>query len=216
MDLGVTHTRQGGSDLLRCDHNAIVTTAPASVANYDRGVTATADPPGLSARELAVWRTFLRVHASVTRRLEHDLLAEHDLPLASYDVLVQLAEAPDGRLRMTDLADRVLLSRSGLTRLVDRLAADGLVARESCPSDARGTFTVITEAGRIRLRTAAPTHLRGIQEYVTNRLDAGELDMVGRLLRKLVPGGESAIAPAGGCGAAEGAQADSPAPAAYR
>jgi DNA-binding MarR family transcriptional regulator len=172
-----------------------------ATANYDRGVTAIAAQLGLTDRELAVWRTFLRVHASLTRRLEHDLLAERDLPLASYDVLVQLAEAPDGRLRMTDLADRVLLSRSGLTRLVDRLAADGLVTRESCPSDARGTFTVITEAGRTRLRTAAPTHLRGIQEYVTSRLDPGELDTVGRLLRKLLPEGEPTTESPGGCGA---------------
>lgn len=174
-----------------------------AIANYDRGVTRTVDQLGLTDRELAVWRTFLRVHASLTRRLEHDLLVEHDLPLASYDVLVQLAEEPGGRLRMTDLADRVLLSRSGLTRLVDRLAAEGLVARESCPSDARGTFTVITEAGRTRLRDAAPTHLRGIQDYVTSRLDAGELDTVGQLLRKLLPSDEPAAPPGGGCGASE-------------
>jgi DNA-binding MarR family transcriptional regulator len=169
-------------------------------------VTSTSDLPALTDRELAVWRTFLRAHASITRRLEHDLLAEHDLPLASYDVLVQLAEAPGGRLRMTDLADRVLLSRSGLTRLVDRLAADGLVERQSCPSDARGTFTVITDAGRARLRTAAPRHLRGIQEYVTSRLTTGELDMFGELLRKLLPAGEPTTDPVGGCGAAEGVQ----------
>jgi len=168
-------------------------------------VSTTSDPPRLTDRELAVWRTFLRAHASLIRRLEHDLLVDHDLPLASYDVLVQLAEAPEGRLRMTDLADRVLLSRSGLTRLVDRLAADGLAERQSCPSDARGTFTVITEAGRARLRTAAPTHLRGIQEYVAGRLSAAELDALGGLLRKLLPAGEPTTEPAGGCGAAEAA-----------
>ena len=83
----------------------------------------------LSARELSVWRTFLRAHASITRQLEHDLAAGHMLPLPSYDVLLQLAESPQRRLRMTDLAERVLLSRSGLTRLVDRLSAEGLVAR---------------------------------------------------------------------------------------
>jgi DNA-binding MarR family transcriptional regulator len=167
-------------------------------------VTATSDAPKLTDRELAVWRTFLRVHASLTRRLEQDLLVEQDLALASYDVLVQLVEAPDGRLRMTDLADRVLLSRSGLTRLVDRLATDGLVERQSCPSDARGTFTVITGRGRARLRTAAPTHLRGIQEYVASRLSAAELDTFGELLRKLLAPGESTTEPPGGCGAAEG------------
>jgi DNA-binding MarR family transcriptional regulator len=156
----------------------------------------------LSARELSVWRTFLRAHASITRQLEHDLAAEHMLPLPSYDVLLQLAESPQRRLRMTDLADRVLLSRSGLTRLVDRLTAEGLVDREPCPSDARGTFTVLTEAGLARLREAAPTHLRGIEEHVTSRLSAEELDQLGQLLRRLLP--EAGVEPADGCGAAEG------------
>ncbi len=157
----------------------------------------------LSARELSVWRTFLRAHASVTRRLEHDLAAGHMLPLPSYDVLLQLAESPQRRLRMTDLADRVLLSRSGLTRLVDRLAADGLVDRQPCPSDARGTFTVLTETGLARLREAAPTHLRGIEEHVTSRLSPVELDTLGELMRKLLPDTETGE-PEGGCGAAEG------------
>lgn len=153
--------------------------------------------PALSARELSVWRTFLRAHASITRELEHELAEQHMLPLPSYDVLLQLAESPQRRLRMTDLADRVLLSRSGLTRLVDRLSKDGLVARESCPSDARGTFTVITPKGLERLREAAPTHLAGVQEHVTSRLSRSELDTFGRLLRKLLP--ETDAVPLGGC-----------------
>lgn len=160
--------------------------------------------PALSARELSVWRTFLRAHASITRQMEHDLAEQHMLPLPSYDVLLQLAESPQRRLRMTDLADRVLLSRSGLTRLVDRLSKDGLVARESCPSDARGTFTVITEKGLDRLREAAPTHLSGIQEHVTSRLNPTELDQLGRLLRKLLP--EADAVPVGGCAVAESDQ----------
>jgi DNA-binding MarR family transcriptional regulator len=146
----------------------------------------------LSARELSVWRTFLRAHAGITRQLEHELADQHMLPLPSYDVLLQLAESPQRRLRMTDLAERVLLSRSGLTRLVDRLSAEGLVAREACPDDARGTFTVITEAGLAKLREAAPTHLHGIEEHVTSRLSPVELDALGRLLRKLLPEAESA------------------------
>ncbi len=155
----------------------------------------------LSTDELTAWRTFLRAHTTLVRRLEGELVAEHDLPLASYDVLVQLSEAPTGSLRMTELADRVLLSRSGLTRLVDRLSKDGLVARESCPSDARGTFTVITDKGLARLREAAPTHLAGIQEHVTSRLNSTELDQLGRLLRKLLP--EADAVPVGGCAPAE-------------
>jgi DNA-binding MarR family transcriptional regulator len=158
----------------------------------------------LTAGELAVWRVFLRVHASLTRQLEHDLLVEHDLPLASYDVLVQLAEAPQRRLRMTDLADRVLLSRSGLTRLVDRLTSDGLVQRQSCDSDARGTFTVITEAGLNRLRQAAPTHLRGIESYMTRRLEPAELGHLGLLLDRLLPEADREPPAGDGCDAAGG------------
>ena len=117
--------------------------------------------PGLSSAELQTWRTFLRAHATVTRRLEAELVAEQGLPLASYDVLVQLSEAPDRSLRMTELADRVLLSRSGLTRLADRLERDGLLRREACPSDARGTLAVLTDAGLQRLEQAWPTHRAG-------------------------------------------------------
>ena len=103
----------------------------------------------LSEQQMLAWRRFLRAHALVTRRLEDDLVAEHRLPLASYDVLVQLVEAPERRLRMSELAERVLLSRSGLTRLVDRLEREGLVRREACEDDARGLFTVLTD-GRVR------------------------------------------------------------------
>jgi DNA-binding MarR family transcriptional regulator len=141
---------------------------------------------GLTDVELAAWRTFLRAHAQVVRSLEQDLIAEHDLALASYDVLVQLSEAAGRRLRMTELADRVLLSRSGLTRLVDRLVREGLVAREACPEDARGMLAVLTEAGLERLRQAWPTHVRGVAERVTGRLSADELSTLGALLGRLV------------------------------
>ncbi len=156
----------------------------------------------LSEAQLGAWRLFLRAHAQITRRLEHELLAEQDIPLASYDVLLQLAEAPGGRLRMTDLADRVLLSRSGLTRLIDRLEREGLVTRASCPGDARGTNAVLTEPGRDRLRAAAPTHLRGIAEHVTDRLTADEVLQLRELMAKLLDGPLSP--PEGGCGGAEG------------
>ena len=156
----------------------------------------------LTEQELGAWRCFLRAHAQVTRKLEADLLAEHDLPLPSYDVLLQLAESRGGRLRMTELADRVLLSRSGLTRLVDRLEREGLVERAACPNDARGTHAVLTDAGLQRLRTAAPTHLRGVSEHVTARLTPAELDQLQLLMRKIMT--DPGSVPEGGCGAAEG------------
>jgi DNA-binding MarR family transcriptional regulator len=161
--------------------------------------------PRLTAKELAVWRMLLRVHGSITTQLERDLVAEHGLPLAWYDVLLQLAEAPGQRLRMTDLADRVLLSRSGLTRLVDRLVTEGLVERAACPSDARGTFSVLTPAGLQRLREAAPTHLRGIAEYISGPLTDQDLDTLSGLLGKLLPAaGVDGSQPADGRGAAAG------------
>ena len=142
--------------------------------------------PALTAPEQAAWRSFLRAHATLVRRLEGELVAEHDLPLPSYDVLVQLSEAPGRRLRMTELADRVLLSRSGLTRLVDRLARDGLVERQACPDDARGTLAVLTDAGLDRLRTAWPTHLRGVAAHL-GRLSPAEVEQLTLLMAKLVP-----------------------------
>lgn len=143
----------------------------------------------LTTTELTAWRMFLRAHATVVRQLEAELVAEHDLPLASYDVLVQLSEAPARRLRMTELADRVLLSRSGLTRLADRLEREGLVERQACPSDARGTLAVLTDAGLERLRAAWPTHLRGVAEHVTGRLSTDEVVRLTELLGKLVDDG---------------------------
>lgn len=160
-------------------------------------------PATPSGAELTAWRTFLRAHALVLRRLEADLLASHDLPLPWYDVLLQLAEAPDRRLRMTELAGRVMLSRSGLTRLVDRLEREGLVARAACPTDARVTHAVLTDAGMQRLREAAPTHLRSIAEHFSSRLDAQELELLAALSAKLVPAAvagdppDRACAPAG-------------------
>src|ERR1700761_6122695 len=118
---------------------------------------------------LDVWRSFLRAHAVVVAALERELSSQAGLPLAWYDVLLQLAEAPERRLRMAELADRVLLSRSGLTRLVDRLAADGLVRRERSPDDARGTYTVLTVAGVERFRRAVPGHLAAVQELFLSR-----------------------------------------------
>jgi DNA-binding MarR family transcriptional regulator len=144
---------------------------------------------GLTSDELYTWRTFLRSHATVTRRLEAELVAEHDLPLASYDVLVQLSEAPERRLRMTELADRVLLSRSGLTRLADRLERDGLLTRVACPSDARGTLAVLTDDGLARLEQAWPSHRRSVERHVTGRYTAEEIKQLGALLGKLVPEG---------------------------
>jgi len=134
---------------------------------------------------LAVWRSFLRAHSETVRRLERDLVNHVGLPLSWYDVLLQLAEAPDRRLRMAELADRVLLSRSGLTRLVDRLQQEGLVVRVPYPGDARGLWTVLTDAGLERLRAAAPTHLAGVAQHWLAHFDDDELRTLGALLARV-------------------------------
>ena len=139
----------------------------------------------LTPVEMDAWRSFLRAHAKVTRVLDAELSAECDLPLGSYEVLLHLNEAPERRLRMTDLADRVLLSRSGLTRLVDRLERDGLIRRESCPSDLRGTNAVLTDEGYARLKAAAPAHLRGVREHVVDLLTPEELEVLAKALGRL-------------------------------
>jgi DNA-binding MarR family transcriptional regulator len=123
---------------------------------------------------LAAWRSLLEAHAALTELLERELVAERGLPLSRYEVLLRLVEAPGGRLRMQELASSVLLSKSGLSRLVDRMEAAGLVRRERCPSDRRGAFAVLTDQGRSALRRAAPVHLRGIQEHFARHLADGE------------------------------------------
>lgn len=142
--------------------------------------------PAAAHPHLDDWRTFLRAHALLSRRLDDELRAEHGVSLAEYDALVQLASAPGRRLRMNQLADRVLLSRSGITRLVDRLVADGFVCRDQCSSDARGAEAVLTDAGIDRLRTASTTHLRGVERYFLEPLSTDQLAALGRSLGVLV------------------------------
>jgi DNA-binding MarR family transcriptional regulator len=139
----------------------------------------------LSVDELGAWRSFLRAHAQVMRALERELAEADQLPLASYDVLVHLSEAPDRKLRMTELADRVLLSRSGLTRLIDRLERGELVRREPCLDDARGMFAVMTDRGIDRLRAASRVHLAGVGEHFVGQFSRQELTRLGQLLGRL-------------------------------
>ena len=135
--------------------------------------------------ELAAWREFLRAHSRLTRTLETELVTDAQLSLASYDVLVQLAEAPCRRLRMTDLADALLLSRSGVTRLVDRLERIDLVERSRAAGDGRGVVARLTERGLARLRAASDVHLAGISRHFAARLDGGELAALRGLCARL-------------------------------
>jgi DNA-binding MarR family transcriptional regulator len=141
----------------------------------------------LDAVELAAWRGLLRVHAGLTKALDAELTRAHGLPLSSYEVLLFLATAPGGRLRMADLAESVLLSRSGLTRMVDRLERDGLLQREPCEQDHRGSFAVITPRGRTAFGEARSTHLAGVREHFLQRFTREELRGLGRLWERVEP-----------------------------
>jgi DNA-binding MarR family transcriptional regulator len=138
--------------------------------------TKTEDSPALLDRdELAAWRGLLRVHSELTGALDAELSARHGLPLTSYEVLLFLAAAPAGRMRMSELAESVLLSRSGLTRLVDRLERDRLLERVRCASDARGYFAEITPKGLALFQDARRTHLDGVRERFLRHFTRDEL-----------------------------------------
>jgi DNA-binding MarR family transcriptional regulator len=141
----------------------------------------------LSDPELHAWRALLLLHARASRVLEAELMDAHELPLSWYDVLVQLVEADGHRLRMGDLADAVLLSRSGLTRLCDRMVEAGLVVRERVAEDARGWWVVLTDLGYQRLRGASGTHLGGVHRHVTGVLSAEEASALAELLSRMTP-----------------------------
>jgi DNA-binding MarR family transcriptional regulator len=127
----------------------------------------------------------LRAHAELTRALDAELTREHDLPLSSYEVLLFLGDSDDGRMRMSELADSVLLSRSGLTRLVDRLERQGLLRRERCASDARGLFAEITDEGRAAFAEARKTHLDGVRRLFLDRFSRDELRTLGGFWEKI-------------------------------
>jgi DNA-binding MarR family transcriptional regulator len=133
----------------------------------------------LAPAELRAWRGMLRVHAALAKALDAQLDAAHGLQLSSYEVLMYLADAEDERMRMCDLASSILLSRSGLTRLVDRLQREGLLERVACNDDARGSFAKLTPAGREKLRAARATHLAGVRAMFLDLFTPEELEQLG-------------------------------------
>ena len=142
----------------------------------------------LAPEELAAWRGLLRIHSALVKALDAELLAGHELPLTSYEVLINLQAAPGRRRRMAELADGVLLSRSGMTRLVDRLEREGLLERDACVDDGRGTFTVLTDKGEALLDTARRTHLDGVRERFLRHFEPGELRTLAGFWDRVLPG----------------------------
>lgn len=143
--------------------------------------------PALSARDprLETWRAFLTAHALLTRRLDEDLRTGEGLTLGEYSALLQVAEAPGRSLRMNQLATGIFLSRSGVTRLIDRLEADGLITRSTCTDDGRGALAVLTDAGMTRLRDAARTHLDGIAQYFLDVVPEADLEQLTATFRAI-------------------------------
>jgi DNA-binding MarR family transcriptional regulator len=139
-------------------------------------------PARLTDLELQAWQAFLHSHHQVIGKLDAELRAEHGLTLGDYDVLLRLARAPERSLRMTELAQRVMISPSGLTRVVDGLEEEGLVQRRRAGEDARVIFARLTDKGRDLLRRASNTHLRGISEHFTGRLTETQLRQVAAAL----------------------------------
>ncbi len=149
--------------------------------------TAPTDPvhARLDAEELRAWRGLLRTYAQLTKALDADLEAAHGLPLTSYEVLMHIADSEQERMRMHDLASSILLSRSGLTRLVDRLERDGLLTRQSCSSDARGSFACLTQKGRDVLDAARATHLAGVRAMFLRHFSPEEQQLLGSFWDRL-------------------------------
>jgi DNA-binding MarR family transcriptional regulator len=147
----------------------------------------TGEQQALTDAELRAWRGLLRAHACLAKRLDAALDQAHGLPMTSYEVLHQLEGASSERMRMCDLAAHAQLSRSGLTRLVDRLEREGLLSRCSCEHDARGSFACLTELGRERLAEARGTHLAVVREHFLSRFSEEELDMLAGTFERIAP-----------------------------
>jgi DNA-binding MarR family transcriptional regulator len=159
----------------------------ATAVKIKRDGAPTPTDPTLTEGELRALRGLMRAHASLAKRLDAELEAAHGLPLSSYEVLHHLQEAPDGRMRMCELAERSQLSRSGLTRLADRLERDGLLGRCTCEHDARGAYACITAAGLEKLRAARGTHLEVVREQFLSRFSEPELSALAEMWDRIAP-----------------------------
>ena len=142
---------------------------------------------------LDAWIRFLRAHAALTRELSADLVAEHGLTLNDYEVLLHLARAPGKRMRRVDLAESILLTASGITRLLEGLESSGLVARELCDTDRRVVYARLTEEGAEKLREAGRTHVAGIESLFVGRYSDEELATLSSLLSRLPAAGNEDV-----------------------
>jgi DNA-binding MarR family transcriptional regulator len=139
----------------------------------------------LRSIELEAWINFLRAHAAVTRQFNAELLATHDLTINDFDVLAQLSHAPEQALKRVDLAERVLLTPSGITRLLKGLEEAGYVSNRPCAEDARVTYAVLTPKGKRKLEEARKTHVASVRALFSERFEKDELETLASLLERL-------------------------------
>jgi DNA-binding MarR family transcriptional regulator len=144
----------------------------------------------LEGTTLDAWRSYLQSHASIVRELDAELIAEHGLTTRDYEVLLYLAQAPDRRLPMSALAARTMLTRSGVTRLVDGLVADGLIERIACSADARVSYAELTGAGYRKLRDAGCAHVASVRRLFVERYSEEEIEQLASLLSRLPGAGQ--------------------------
>jgi DNA-binding MarR family transcriptional regulator len=147
------------------------------------------------------WVAFLRAHSAITRQLNADLLNVHGLTLNDYEVLLLLSHAEDRRMRRVDLAQSVVLTASGITRLLDGLERAGYVEKDSCATDGRVSYAKLTNVGHAKLKDAAATHLRGVEELFMGRFSDSELEYLASLLGRLPLRGKDCSVEADACGA---------------
>jgi DNA-binding MarR family transcriptional regulator len=140
--------------------------------------------------QLDAWVSFLRAHSAITRELSAQLQREHGLTLNDYEVLLHLSHADGGRLRRVDLAEKILLTASGITRLLEGLERSGFVCKDTCPSDARVSYAKITDEGTAKLAEASQTHLRGVDDLFVGRYSGSELATLAELLSRLPVSGD--------------------------
>ena len=141
-------------------------------------------------KHLHMWRAFLETHSAVVKYLERRMHEQHGLPLSWYDVLLQLADGPEGRLRMGELAESVLLTRSGITRLVDRMIGAGLVLREPCPGDRRGYYAIITQQGKDIIEKVGPDHSKDAWEVFLGHINEAEADLMDKVFDRVLAAGK--------------------------
>jgi DNA-binding MarR family transcriptional regulator len=139
----------------------------------------------LEGTALDAWRSYIQSHATILRELDAQLVAEHELTTRDYEVLLYLAQAPERKLPMSVLASSTMLTRSGITRLVDGLVSAGLIERLACPSDARISYAKLTDPGYEKLRDAGCTHIASIQRMFVEHFTPDELDQLATLLSRL-------------------------------